>query len=352
MDLGALRGEGSNLSMQVGRASDTLAKVHAEEPHAAFGYSTCRPFSSTSKRSYRRAVRRANIHGYTWYRGQLCSAEQLGTPTTPPVPQSRRTQNVTSKPLKRRPRLTLLNWNAGGLPTHAWDHLQQWLDLQDIAIIAVQETHWRYTSEWLQSRYYAIHSGGEGHAGLLCLISRKLCSQHDISWTEIVPGRLVHIRIHGIRHHIDFVNVYQHIHIASRMEQRDDIWHHLQSLLSKLSTKNTLIMMGDFNTSLQRRSAAVGSPLYRHGDQLCAGPKHSDSFQLMHILQTLIFLRSMLGVQTRVPLTGLENNTLASTLFVAGDNMLISPRQTYSIYGNFHFWVCRVHNMFPRSAPF
>ena len=301
LDIGALRGEGFSLSMQTGGAGVTPAKLHAEEPPATFGFSTCRSFSSASKRSYRRAVRRATTHGYTWYRGQLCSADQLGAKPQPPISQTRRSHNVSFKPLKRRARLTVLNWNAGGLPAHDWDHLQQWLDHQDIALIAVQETHWRYTSEWLQSRYFAIHCGGDGHAGVLCLISRRLCSQNDISWTEIVPGRVVHIRIHGKRHHIDFVNVYQHIHHASRMDQRGDIWHQLQNLLSKLSTKNTLVLMGDFNTSLQRRTAAVGSPLYRHGDQLCTGPKHSDSFQMLNLLHTFDLIALNAGCPNKGP---------------------------------------------------
>ena len=180
-DSGAMWCEGSGMSMHTRGVSDPLTKIHAEEPHAALGQSTRFKTSSASKRSYRRAVQRASTHGFTWYRGQLCSAKQLGASTPSPSQIPDRPHHVTYQQPNRRTRLTVLNWNAGGLPAHDWDMMQQWLDLQDIDLIAIQETHWRFVSEWVQSRYYAIHSGGDSHAGLLCLISRRLCAQHDIS---------------------------------------------------------------------------------------------------------------------------------------------------------------------------
>lgn len=52
----------------------------------------------------------------------------------------------------------------------------------------VEESHWSFTSEWVQSHYFAIHTGsGNRHA-----------------------GRLLHVRIHGLARHIDFISVYQH----------------------------------------------------------------------------------------------------------------------------------------------
>ena len=117
-------------------------------------------------------------------------------------------------------------------------------------------------------------------------MSKQLCAQSDIFWTEYVPGRLVHIRIHGKLRHIDLVNVYQHIHTPQRLDQRLDFWTHLSSLLSVPNKQNTLIMMGDFNTSLSRCNAAVGIPGYRHDENIHAGPRHSDAHLLMNLLTT------------------------------------------------------------------
>jgi hypothetical protein len=77
--------------------------------------------------------------------------------------------------------LTSLRWNVTvqlGLAT------AMVTDLQEIDLVTIQETHWSYTNEWIQNRSFVIHSGGErNQAGLLCLISLRLCAQQDISWT-------------------------------------------------------------------------------------------------------------------------------------------------------------------------
>ena len=173
----------------------------------------------------------------------------------------------------------------GAFHEQTWDMFQQWIETQSIDLVSIQETHWKYTSEWLQSHYFAVHSGGsEGHSGILCLISKKLCNQHDLAWTEIIPGRLVHIRIHGLRKHIDFISLYQHVHAISRLDQREEIWHQLGCLLTKLPSKHVLILMGDFNTSLQRSCTAVGAPTYLHEGVHCSGPKHRDMSTLLTTL--------------------------------------------------------------------
>ena len=35
-------------------------------------------------------------------------------------------------------------------------------------------------------------------AGLMCMVSKQLCSTHELSWHEPIPGRLLHVRVHGV----------------------------------------------------------------------------------------------------------------------------------------------------------
>ena len=119
-------------------------------------------------------------------------------------------------------------------PTHFGGFSSNWLKAM------LQESHWAYTSEWLTKDFYCFHSGVPGRqAGLLCLINRGLCHANQISWRVLHPGRMVHIRIHGATHHIDLVNLYQHVGTHSRLDEREQIWRELDSFLDKASKRNT-----------------------------------------------------------------------------------------------------------------
>ena len=284
---GDMRGEGSSMGMNAGGIEGSPSmKNHAEEPIEASGpFTTCRQHRSVAKRSFRRAVRRAATNGFTWYRGRLYSASQMGTYSSQPTLPTPTTSHLNPKRSQHRSRMTVFNWNAGGLSRADWDMFQQWIETQTIDLVSIQETHWKYTSEWLQSNYFAVHSGGpDGHSGILCLISKRLCNQNDLAWTELVPGRLVHIRIHGLRKHIDFICLYQHVHAITKLEQREEIWHQLNGLLTKLPSKHVLVLMGDFNTSLQGSCSAVGETTYLHDGAQCSGPRHRDMNTLLTTL--------------------------------------------------------------------
>ena len=169
------------------------------------------------------------------------------------------TPNVSPPGCKKRKRLTCLTWNAGGLGQADWDHFQQWIRFQSLDIITIQESHWGYTSEWVQERYFCVHSGlNTRQAGVLTMINKKLCSQHDISWSEVVPGRILHTRIFGQTKNIDIINIYQHVHSSTKLLERQHIWDELHQTVSSLPSRNTWLLIGDFNTSLQKHSNAVG----------------------------------------------------------------------------------------------
>ena len=78
------RGEGSIIFWGDGRASD-LAKSPERKPNLVFepyqtsNYKRHQTKRTTAKRSYKRAVRRAEQHGFAVYKGSLCSAARLGT---------------------------------------------------------------------------------------------------------------------------------------------------------------------------------------------------------------------------------------------------------------------------------
>ena len=261
------------------------AKEHVEELQSAFESLQTSTNRSIKKRSFKRALKRAETHGYTMYKGQMYTAQRLGTeykghPTVVP-----KTQNNTPSSKLKRKRFSCLSWNCSGLSPSGWDYFQQWIECQSLDIIMLQETHWKHTSEWVTGNYYAIHSGcGESRSGLLSLVSKKLCTMDDLSWQEVIPGRLMHLRVHGRDRDLDFLNVYQHIHHPDRMEDRAQLWTALQSVIANCSKRNHLTLLGDLNTSMRRTSTAVGMDTYLWQGERCKGPNHSDAYFLHNLL--------------------------------------------------------------------
>ena len=290
-------GEGS-VTVVGDRGIAVAMKQHDMEPGLVLG--PCHA-NAIRKRSLLRARRRAHRFGYTWYRGQLLTASAAGsTPVATPTKTST-SKNVAPPPYVLRKRLTMMSWNAGSLAPALWDMLQQWLDENDIDVLMIQETHWPFTREWATDRYHCLHSGLSGRqAGLLCLVSKRLCSSDDLSWQELIPGRLVHLRLHGKYRDLDILHCYQHVHSSDRLEVRQRFWDSLNDQLTSLPKRNLLYLTGDFNTSLAHRSGAVGLGTFLHQGARCSGTVHTDSeifHQLLrqHGLQALNTWSSHLG---------------------------------------------------------
>ena len=281
-------GEGFTISMGGERVTLELyplvTKTHREEPKAVLG-PKCYA-RSTAKRSYKRAVRRSLVNGFTWYRGRLFKApKQLSASWTPTSKSD--TSNIQPPPKKHlRRRLLCMSWNCGGLAQATWDMFQQWADCQNIDFITLQETHWQFTSEWTQTHYHCIHSGfSSRQAGILCMVSKRLCQAHQLSWTEIDPGRLVHIRIHGDNRNLDFLSIYQHVFSLDRMSHRQSLLDRLNDVMCKIPQRNLLVLLGDFNTSLLHRSKVVGCSKFMYNGRQCTGTVHSDSQELHDLLR-------------------------------------------------------------------
>ena len=282
--LGSLWGEGYTAPMGSVRVPDGT-KFHGVGTQSVFEpqYQT-KKSNQVVKRSYKRALKRMQLHGWTWYRGRLIS-------NITPVPAQDapiRSFNVEKPKTLRRSRLSCFSWNTGGLSGHSWDLFQAWALEQSLDVILLQETHWTQTLEWTQTKYHCIHCGsGDRTGGLLCMVARTLCTEHDISWNDVVPGRVLHVRIHGHSNSIDILNVYQYVGVSANEEKRQLLWDALQTTIHKFPKRNILILGGDFNSSLQQRSRSVGSGTFAYEGKRTKGSTHSDDEVLHNLLKSL-----------------------------------------------------------------
>ena len=280
-----LRGEGCVTSMGDMRAGifssfgniDDHAKTHGMEPRQISGSYQTDLQREVCKRSFKRARQRASLHGITWYKGRMVTASQLGVTLQSPKTVTP-IKNVAPPTAMKRKRLSCFSWNCNGLPPAHWDFLMQWLDNQMIDILLLQETHWPFSRDWIDGKYMMVHSGSQSkQAGLLCMVSTRVCSPADLTWYEHLPGRVLQLRIHGPSRCIDILNIYQYTCVQTHMDQRSQVWNMLFSILSGFSRRNILLLAGDLNCSADQRSSAVGYPDFRRDGCRSLGPRHPDA---------------------------------------------------------------------------
>ena len=171
----------------------------------------CRACRLDGKRAYRRARNRAHLHGQTYYRGTLHTADTLNALHGERLPHRRRPQ---SSHHGNRRRLNLLTYNCGGFTSAAWAEFTHWLDTQSYDVVVVQETHWQSEGCFTMPRWYCITAAApsdDKYSGVLVMVASKLaCSEH-IRYTVLHPGRLLHVKIGGLaatHSSIDVLGVY------------------------------------------------------------------------------------------------------------------------------------------------
>ena len=122
--------------------------------------------------------------------------------------------------------------------------------------MALQSTGWNFSSTWQIPGYYVIHSGSTERYpdGLLLMVSQKLATVDCISYSEIQPGRLLHMGLTMQNNSMDYVIVYQHpwrnqLTPEENSALRQQVWDDLHESLSKRPFRNQVILSGDFNAS-------------------------------------------------------------------------------------------------------
>lgn len=249
------------------------------------------PGPKFTKRSYLRACRRALCTGVAWYRGGCLTPSQV--PQSLHALQTKRTTQPPSYPKTNRKhvpkqRLNVLHWNSGGLASERYQETLTWLSQHHIDIVVMSETRWGIESEWQTDDFWVLHHGTycDKSNGLMVLISKRLCPSQSIKWASVVPGRLLHIRCCGTDRDIDLVACYQHVHTGRRdCEARAQWWQSLDTLIQSLPRRNTLVVIGDLNTSVPDIPRLAGSPHYKWNACLTRGSQHPDSDVLGDIMK-------------------------------------------------------------------
>ena len=202
------RSEGSSLTMEVGGVGSFYLNFNCNPTKLCYGgrsqfdlgrvYGSSTTTQSIKKRSLKRAHRRLQLNGCTWYRGQYW--QQVTFPKPPDFIADLTTGSTTNhrcQPSEHLPsnRLAFWHWNSGTLSSTRYQELLRYLHLQKVDVALISETHWKYNIEWSTQHWHAIHTcsdlscSSEKASGFLLLIAKRCCQAHQLSWRAIAPGR-------------------------------------------------------------------------------------------------------------------------------------------------------------------
>ena len=239
-----------------------------------------KPHPKVVKRSLHRAQRRAQAQGMTWYRGRCMLPDDflrtgmkpitaVLTPLKPPDVTHCHSHNAPKK------RLLCAAWNGGGLANHRLDELKLWLHTQRIQVAVISETRWSFQSTWSDTAWHHVHSSDPSNrgSGVLILIAKSLCSAANLRWNELVPGRLVHVRLMMSTRNIDILGCYQHVFTRDPtcLQKRETFWKALDSLLMQLPNRNTMALLGDMNCSLPQSQGICSTACFRWQSKMVPG---------------------------------------------------------------------------------
>ncbi|CAE7238879.1 CFDP2 [Symbiodinium sp. CCMP2456] len=218
--------------------------THASHPQGS---------SRVHKRSYIRALRRARDQGGAWYRGRWITHDPQYQPDDPIV-NKRKVSSPDYAATRTTKHYELFTWNTGGLGGGLYDEFLLFLKRSAFDVALLQETKWRFESQWEDDTHYFIHSGtsakDHSHAGLLTVISKRIVDPGSLRFISAIDGRILRVQFkHGPRQ-VDVINFYQHTwrptaHVQSL---RHKAWDVLNQQVQAVPLRSRLLLGGDFNT--------------------------------------------------------------------------------------------------------
>lgn len=145
--------------------------------------------------------------------------------------------------------------------------IQLWSTDLELDIMVLTETRWSFEAEWQANGWYHIHTGTSHDRadGVLFLVRGTLCSPDQIGFAAVQPGRIGHLRIHFQHRSLDILGCYQVVddHSSQKRSLRHDFWTCLEQHTELIPNRNdSVLLVGDFNCSLEQHSPYVGTLQY------------------------------------------------------------------------------------------
>ena len=122
------------------------------------------------------------------------------------------------------------------------------------------------------------------------MISQRVATSSRIGWTDVIPGRLLHLRIHLDKRSEDILGFYQHAqsHAKDNLELRERFSQDMSNFLDflgQLPPRSTLYIAEDANCSLPHSPPHLGTGEFHWPGRGTVGTQHPDLIHLLALLQ-------------------------------------------------------------------
>ena len=130
-----------------------------------------------------------------------------------------------------------------------------------------------------------IHSSA-GRDSTLCMVRTTFLRPDQLTFADVIPGRLQHIRLYLTRVH-DIFNIYQVAWNTAKprdvlLKERTSIWKSLQEAIKHVPKNHMLLIAGDCNTPLN-----VAPPAIESGDAKYGQAAQSDKQEFQRLVHDL-----------------------------------------------------------------
>ena len=224
----------------------------------------------SAKRSYKRACRRALLHGQTTYKGKLLRADHQTT--------EQHTNRDGQRPPNHaiRTGLHVFCLNVGGLGGGLYEELLHFLDTSVYNLVLLQETKWMHDSEYGTPNWICI---GSGDTGVMVLIRRSITVAEEVKYECDLPARLLRVRFPVGANFVNVVSAYQHAwnhKDKTVLDKRGAFWKKLDCCIHKIPNRELLILGGGLESS---------PPHVGHGTGRLSKDRVPDAFDLSQLLE-------------------------------------------------------------------
>ena len=198
----------------------------------------------------------------------------------------------------------------------------------------------RDSNSWVSAgwRFVTTIDPSTRFQGVAILVREALCRTGELHYQEVVPGRLLHVRVGQEHHSLDILGIYQHaLHLEAgnnNLPQRLKVWEKLGALLHNLSRRNMLILLGDYNCTPEYVTGAMGHSYDKAGN-------YPDANEFAALLEShnLILLNGWVRRSQQFTFTGSKHKSIIDFVITRRHHADGQARQARTIPGlNFSPW--------------
>lgn len=173
--------------------------------------------------------------------------------------------SATGMPLKLRQIQMIGTWNVRGLIMPGkLEILEREITRCELNICGLSETHWRGNGHFLTEKHAIFFSGNDSTSrnGVAFIVPKQL--KNCVIGYEPINDRILSIKLKASPVNLNIVQVYAPTTSASD-DTVDKFYRELETAISKIPSRETLMIVGDFNAKIGENSHQLSNCVGKFG---------------------------------------------------------------------------------------